>query len=208
MKELALHIMDVMQNSITAESSEIAVSLTLSEDDSRLTIRVEDNGYGMDEETLRKATDPFHTSKAARMVGLGLPMLKEATHLTGGDFSLESEQGVGTVLTAEFINHSLDRQPLGDLGNVFFLTMLSHEALNLKLTLSSEKGTFFFESRRFASFIKRHGGSQMDAAFRAETFINEQVRMLFKEALPEMGGGLHGIERDREADKRETAGRR
>lgn len=206
MKELALHIMDVMQNSITAESSEIAVSLTICDNDSRLMIKVEDNGYGMDEETLRKATDPFHTSRATRMVGLGLPMLKEATILTGGDFSLESEEGKGTVLTAVFMNHSLDRQPLGDLGNVFFLMMLSHEALNLKLTLSSQKGTFLFESRDFSSFIKRNGGSHMDAAFHAEIFINEQVTMLFKEVLPEMGGGLHGIERDREADKREITG--
>ncbi len=201
MKELALHIMDVMQNSITAESSEISVSIQVSEGDRLLTIIVEDDGYGMDEETLQKATDPFHTSRATRMVGLGLPMLKEAAVLTGGDLYLQSEKGKGTKLTTVFQNHSIDRQPLGDLGNVFFLTMLSHETLKLNLTLSSDRGSFSFHSQSFSEALKRRDKSHMDAAFRAETLINEQVRLIFKDVLPEMGGGLHGIERNRQADK-------
>lgn len=202
MKELSLHIMDVIQNSITAESSEISVGIDVSQEERVLTITVEDNGYGMDAETLRKATDPFHTSRATRMVGLGLPMFKEAAILTGGDFQLESEEGRGTVLTAVFQNHSIDRQPLGDLGNVFFLTMLSHENLKLNLFLSSDRGRFSFHSQTFSEALKRRNKSHMDAAFRAETFINEQVRLIFKEVLPEMGGGLHGIERNRQDDRR------
>lgn len=201
MKELALHIMDIMQNSITAESSRIAVSVKTCEDDRLLTIIVEDNGYGMDEETLKKATDPFHTSRTTRLVGLGLPMFKEAALMTGGDFVLESEKGKGTILTASFVNESIDRQPLGDLGNVFFLTMLSHQKLELSLVLSSSRGTFCFESKTFAGALERRGESHMDAAFCAETFINEQVGLIFQDVLPEMGGSLHGIERNCKADQ-------
>ncbi len=201
MKELALHIMDIMQNSITADSSVISVGIEVCDEDRMLKITVEDNGCGMDEETLKRATDPFHTSRATRMVGLGLPMFKEAALLTGGDFVLESEVGKGTLLTASFGNASIDRQPLGDLGNVFFLAMLSHESLELNLVLSSDRGTFSFCSRKFAEALKRQGGTAMDAAFRAETFINEQAKLIFKDALPEMGGGLHGTERNRQADK-------
>lgn len=205
MKELSLHIMDVMQNSITAESSKIAVSVKTCDSDRLLTITVEDNGYGMDEETLKRATDPFHTSRTTRLVGLGLPMFKEAALLTGGDFVLESEKGKGTVLTAVFVNASIDRQPLGDLGNVFFLTMLSHQDLELSLVLSSSRGTFYFESKKFAAALERRGDSHMDAAFGAETFINEQAEMIFKDILPEMGGGLRGIEGSCKTDKRQAA---
>ena len=201
MKELALHIMDVMQNSITADSSEISVGIKTCQEDRRLIITVKDNGYGMDEETLKRATDPFHTSRTTRMVGLGLPMFKEAALLAGGDLALESQVGKGTLLTASFENEAIDRQPLGDLGNVFFLTMLSHGDLKLNLMLSSSRGTFYFDSRRFSEALERKGGSPMDAAFRAETFINEQVALIFKEILPEMGGALHGIEGNRKTDK-------
>lgn len=205
MKELALHIMDVMQNSITAESTRIAVSVKTCDNDRLLTITVEDNGYGMDEETLKKATDPFHTSRTTRLVGLGLPMFKEAALLAGGDFVLESEKGKGTVLTAVFVNESIDRQPMGNLGNVFFLTMLSHQDLELSLVLSSSRGTFYFESKKFTAALERCGNSHMDAAFSAETFINEQAELIFRDILPEMGGGLHGIERSCKADKRPAA---
>lgn len=196
MKELALHIMDVMQNSITADSSEISVGIKTCQEDSRLIITVKDDGCGMDAETLKKATDPFHTSRTTRMVGLGLPMFKEAALLAGGDLALESQEGKGTVLTASFETESIDRQPLGDLGNVFFLTMLSHGELKLNLMLSSSRGTFYFDSQRFSKSLERRGGNPMDAAFRAETFINEQVGLIFKEILPELGGGLRGIERN------------
>ncbi|MCB6993386.1 ATP-binding protein [bacterium 210820-DFI.6.37] len=201
MKELALHIMDVMQNSITADSSEISVGVKTCQEDCQLVITVKDNGCGMDEETLKKATDPFHTSRTTRMVGLGLPMFKEAALLAGGDLVLESQVGQGTVLTASFETGSIDRQPLGNLGNVFFLTMLSHESLKLNLMISSSRGTFYFDSRRFSEALKRQGGSAMDAAFRAETLINEQVNLIFKEILPEMGGGPGGIEGNRKIDK-------
>lgn len=201
MKELALHIMDIMQNSITAGSSWISVGIKTCDDDRLLEITVEDDGCGMDEETLKKATDPFQTSRTARIVGLGLPMFKEAAILTGGDFFLESELGKGTTVTAVFVNDSIDRQPMGELGNVFFLTMLSHENLELNLQLISDKGAFSFCSSTFSESLKRRGKSHMDAAFRAESFINEQVKLIFRESLPELGGGLHGIERDSKADK-------
>lgn len=205
MKELALHVMDVMQNSITAGSSHISVEIEVCRENALLRIMVKDDGCGMDEETLRKATDPFHTSRTTRIVGLGLPMLKEAAELTGGGLTLESEPGRGTVLRAEFMNQSIDRQPLGNLGNVFFLLMLSYEKLSLDLTLSSERGSFCFQSQSFAALWTRRGESHMEAAFAAEEWINEQARLIFREILPEMGGDLNGVEGNRQIDQRQAA---
>lgn len=205
MKELALHVMDVMQNSITAGSSRISVEIEVCRENAFLRITVKDNGCGMDEETLRNATDPFHTSRTTRIVGLGLPMLKEAAELTGGSLILESEPGKGTMLRAEFMNQSIDRQPLGNLGNVFFLLMLSYEKLEFDLTLSSERGSFVFRSQSFAALWKRRGESHMEAAFAAEEWINEQARLIFREILPEMGGDLNGVEGNRQIDQGQAA---
>ncbi|HPC47909.1 MAG TPA: ATP-binding protein, partial [Deltaproteobacteria bacterium] len=86
MLELALHILDIAENSSRAGASRIEV--TIVEDTQRdvFVMEVADNGSGMDEETRSRALDPFFTTKKVRRVGLGLPMLKEAAERAGGEF--------------------------------------------------------------------------------------------------------------------------
>ena len=55
-------------------------------------IEIEDNGRGMSKKTLARVLDPFYTTKTVRRVGLGLPMLYQATQQTGGRFEIKSEQ--------------------------------------------------------------------------------------------------------------------
>lgn len=58
---------------------------------------VEDKGSGMDAETLRRATEPFFTTKGVgKGTGLGLPMVHGMARQLGGDFELESKPGEGT----------------------------------------------------------------------------------------------------------------
>jgi len=76
MKEIGLHIMDIVQNSVRAGASEISVTLSESIAKDTLTLAIADDGKGMDEETCRRATDPFFTSRTTRKVGLGLPLLQ------------------------------------------------------------------------------------------------------------------------------------
>lgn len=62
-------------------------------------LRVTDNGFGMTKDTLLRATDPFFTTKATGLGGLGLPMVMSFVHGAGGRLYIESEQGVGTTVT-------------------------------------------------------------------------------------------------------------
>jgi signal transduction histidine kinase len=60
-------------------------------------LQLEDNGHGMDEETLEKALDPFFTTKGAgKGTGLGLPLCYTVASEHGGTISLESQPGNGT----------------------------------------------------------------------------------------------------------------
>lgn len=58
---------------------------------------VEDEGAGMDTETLRRAAEPFFTTKGVgKGTGLGLSMVQGMIEQCGGRFVLESEPGRGT----------------------------------------------------------------------------------------------------------------
>jgi PAS domain S-box-containing protein len=61
-------------------------------------VSVSDTGEGMDEETLRKATEPFFTTKGiGRGTGLGLSMVHGFAEQSGGRLILKSEKNKGTT---------------------------------------------------------------------------------------------------------------
>jgi PAS domain S-box-containing protein len=63
-----------------------------------LCLFVTDNGEGMDEETLTKATTPFFTTKGVgKGTGLGLSMVQGMVAQTGGHLNLRSTSGEGTT---------------------------------------------------------------------------------------------------------------
>lgn len=62
-------------------------------------VSVADRGIGMSRATLARAFDPFFTTKADGLGGIGLPTTARFVRDTGGDIAIESELGVGTVVT-------------------------------------------------------------------------------------------------------------
>ena len=117
MLELSLHVLDIAENSTRAGAKEVLISIKEDPNSDMLSLEVKDNGRGMNEEARMKALDPFFTTKKVRRVGLGLPMLAQAAERTGGRLILESEEGSGTRVVAEFRLGHLDRQPLGDIAS-------------------------------------------------------------------------------------------
>jgi anti-sigma regulatory factor (Ser/Thr protein kinase) len=115
MRELSLHILDILQNSVEAGATLVELSIVEDLSADRLTIEVRDNGRGITPDKLPHVFDPFYTSRKTRHVGLGLPLLRAAAERCGGDATIRSQVGVGTVLTVIFQLSHIDRAPLGDM---------------------------------------------------------------------------------------------
>ncbi len=132
MKELSLNILDITKNSVSAGAQNIEISL-LTDENGILTLKIDDDGCGMSEETVRNVTDPFYTTRTTRKVGMGLPLLKLAAEQTGGGLSIVSsraEADHGTHLTATFDTGSIDFMPLGDIVSTVCILIAGSPEIN------------------------------------------------------------------------------
>ena len=148
MKELSLNILDIAQNSVKAEASNI--TLELIEEGNLFTFRITDDGKGMKKEFLDRVLDPFTTSRTTRKVGLGLPLLKMAAEATGGELRIESRDREtypsdhGTVVTATFFTDHIDCPPLGDIVSTVLL-LLQNAPFSPRYLYKHEKNGEVFE---------------------------------------------------------------
>ncbi len=134
MEDLALHILDVAQNGIEAGATWIAIDVSEDPDSDRLTIRIIDNGRGMNQAAIDRAVDPFYTTRTTRRVGLGLPLLKQAAEAAGGGLEVRSGIGEGTEVIATFQVGHVDRAPLGDLETTMLVLAASRPDVDLEFT--------------------------------------------------------------------------
>ena len=125
MRELALHLLDIAENSVAAGARNITISVVEDLVHDRLNMAVRDDGCGMDAATTARVVDPFVTSRTTRKVGLGLPLLKAAAEACNGYLAIDSALGCGTTITVEFQRSHIDRMPLGDLAGTCFSLLIT-----------------------------------------------------------------------------------
>ena len=148
MNELALHILDIVQNSISAKATliEIAIKENLAKD--IFEIRITDNGKGIAPDMLEKVTDAYVTSRTSRKVGLGLPLLKQNAEQTGGSLKIESELGKGTKVFALFSHKHFDRPPLGDIAGTICLLVTANPNIDFIYEHKISGNQYVFDTRQ------------------------------------------------------------
>ncbi|MEN6445395.1 MAG: ATP-binding protein [Candidatus Cloacimonas sp.] len=152
MQDISLHLLDIIENSVRAKAKNIKIRIIRNMQENILRLIVEDDGTGMDAQTLEKAQDPFYTSKVERekKVGLGIPLVKQNAEATNGSFKMTSEPGFGTVLTVDFQLNHIDRMPLGNLKDTLLGAIIGHPEVDFTIKLISNEGgvekSFFFET--------------------------------------------------------------
>jgi anti-sigma regulatory factor (Ser/Thr protein kinase) len=116
MKEIALHILDIAENSVAAGAKTVEITVEENQPDNKIRVSIKDDGKGLDERKLARIADPFVTSRTTRVAGLGIPFLKAAAEECNGGLCVTSKPGEGTCLEVEFQRDHIDRMPLGDLA--------------------------------------------------------------------------------------------
>ena len=145
MRELALHILDIAENSISANATCIKIIIIENISEDILKIIIEDNGRGMDEVTLKRIIDPFVTSRTTRKVGLGIPFFKAAAEACEGTFDISSQPGKGTKVTAVFKHSHIDRMPLGDVVNTLMTLIIGTPDIHWFFEYQMNEQVFIFD---------------------------------------------------------------
>ncbi|MGE5309026.1 MAG: PAS domain-containing protein [Deltaproteobacteria bacterium] len=91
---------NIFNNAVDAVSHKPGgrITITARRPDGDIQITFNDNGVGMDKETLAKAMEPFYSTKA-KGTGLGLSVSRQIVDLHHGQIKLGSEPGKGTMVT-------------------------------------------------------------------------------------------------------------
>lgn len=153
MTEISLNILDVSENSTRAGAKLVRITVEVDTRADTLTVVIEDDGCGMSEEQVKQVTDPFYTTRTTRKVGLGIPFFKYAAESTGGSFSIESQVGTGTTVTAVFGLSHIDRMPLGDISSTIHTLILYHPETDFSYTYRYDGREFTLDTREVREIL-------------------------------------------------------
>ncbi len=147
MEDLSLHILDVVENGTAAGATLIEIGLREDRRADWLELRIKDNGRGMEPQMLAGVRDPFVTTRTTRRVGMGIPLLDQATREAEGTFEIHSQPGHGTEVIAGFRLGHIDRKPLGDIAETLISLILGHPDVDFVFSAAWDDRTIEIDTR-------------------------------------------------------------
>jgi hypothetical protein len=148
MEDLSLHVLDIAENAIAAGAGKVLISINENEKRDLLTIRISDDGRGMTPDELRRALDPFFTTKRKR-TGLGLALLSQTAGFCGGGVAVDSVPAKGTKVAAHMRYGHIDRPPLTKMTETLMMLVYGHPGIDFRYRHRRNGRQFTFSSRRF-----------------------------------------------------------
>jgi len=130
MQDLSLHILDLVENSISAGAKRIEIRVVEDSKKDMLTIELKDNGKGMSKEMVSKVLDPFVTTRTTRRVGLGLSLFAHAARSCSGEAKIESQRGKGTRVVGTFQLSHIDMKPWGSMVDTLIILIAGNPEID------------------------------------------------------------------------------
>lgn len=179
MKDLSLHILDIVQNAITAGASLIRIGIVEDSANDFCSISVSDNGKGMTAEQVNKVKDPYFTSRTTRKVGMGIPLLEQTSRQANGILKIVSAPGVGTTIEATMVHNHIDRPAWGDLAGVVSLLAGSNPELDFIFRYEKEGKEFLFDTKEIKEVLEGMPLSELP--------VIKYMKQMIAEGLSELG---------------------
>lgn len=179
MQELSLNILDIAQNCIAAQANLIEITVEINED-RWLMITITDNGCGMSDAQLQQVTNPFFTSRTTRKVGLGIPLFAQACTLCGGTFSIRSNLGQGTKVSASFDTNHIDCMPLGEIEDTIAILIQMNPEIDFVYTAKQASQAFVCDTRQLKQLMEGMPLSDFTVVQWIKEFIRENQFEIFK----------------------------
>ena len=130
MDDISLHVLDIAENSVRAGAKRIEILIVHEPAKDLLHIEVNDDGRGMDPETLLKVQYPFFSTKNKK-TGLGIPLLTQAAEQACGTVVVDSTPGKGTRVAVTFKWSHVDRPALGSMTDTVLTLIAGHPEIDI-----------------------------------------------------------------------------
>lgn len=176
MRELSLNVLDIAQNSISANASLIEIEVLENTEKKELVIGIYDNGRGMTSEQVQNVQDPFFTTRTTRKVGMGIPLFKLAAEQTGGSLEITSEVGVGTRVRTVFKTDSIDFTPLGDMDSTIITLITMNTDRDFIYRFGIDENEFTLSTTELKGILGDVPLSEPSVTQWIKEFISEQIQ--------------------------------
>ena len=183
MRELALHLLDLLENALEAGASVVRVEVSEDTQRDELSLRVVDDGRGIPGEDAEQAFDPFFTSRTTRHVGFGLPLLRAAAERAGGGVSLETRPG-HTEVVARWAHSHIDRAPLGDVAGALVAFLLGERHPRLLYSHDVNGRSVAFDSAELEEALHPVPIGDPNAIVWLQSYISESIASLREGVAP------------------------
>ena len=148
MHDISLHLLDLIENSITAGSTVVDVEIDIDPHADSLHIVVDDNGTGLAAHP-DEVMNPFYTTKSHKRIGLGLSLLQAVVEQSEGLMVLDHSPELGGVrVDVRLCLSHIDRPPIGDLAATVSTMISAHPDVEFRICFRRGHRRVDFNSHR------------------------------------------------------------
>jgi len=186
MWDLSLHLFDLMENSIRAGASTIAVTISENRESNILTLVVEDDGPGM-KSFPAEMLNPLYVYRPNSKEGQGItPLRSTAEHARGGLTAAQSPLG-GVAVVAMFRLNLIDTKTWGNMPATFESVACTNPFVEIRCQLLLDGKELSYENRY------SDDGKSMEAqeAIAGAKRFGQQIRA----GLEELGIGKESLKK-------------
>lgn len=189
MRELSLNVLDIAQNSIYAGATLIEIDINENFNSGITIIKIMDNGKGMTDKQVDSVKDPFYTTRKTRKVGLGIPFFTMAAEMTGGNLEINSSLGIGTTITATFINSNIDMIPIGDINSTISILIKCNPSLDFIFRRTVNGNHFVLDTREIKKILGEDVPiNNSDVSIWINDFLKENSENILNKTKPKNSG--------------------